>query len=237
MFSSYTGVGKFGRRGEISASGIVVSKMTLFLNPNSPASYPGSGSTWTDLAGTADNITLVNSPAFTSGSPSYFTFNNASTQYGTGSATNILPSTAYTKSVYFYLNSQTDNNLISSLNGGHYMFFAGGLTLYAGHSNVQPYFGAGAFGSTNTLSLNTWYYAAVTYSTTNGIKLYINGVLNNSNASFTAHTGDGSVNLACFGAGGNLLNGRLGHVFCYRKELSAGEVLQNFNSTKSLYGL
>jgi hypothetical protein len=235
VLSTVNGVGKFGRR-RVIAAGVVTDSMTLHLNANNAASYPGSGSTWFDLAGTADNITLVNSPAFTSGTPSYFTF-NGSTQYGSGSAANILPSAAYTKSVWFYLNAYYDNNLISSDSGGHFMYFGPSphTTLWAGHSNVTPFSGPGAFGSTYTLSLNTWYYAAVTYSIANGIKLYINGVLNNSTA-MSAHTGNGSVNIAAFATGNNL-NGRIAQVFCYSKELSATEVLQNFNSTKAIYGL
>ena len=68
----------------LSSAGLVTDGLTLNLDAGDSASYPGSGSTWTDLAGTADNITLVNSPTYTSGTPAYFTF-NGSNQYGTGS--------------------------------------------------------------------------------------------------------------------------------------------------------
>jgi hypothetical protein len=36
---------------------------------------------------------------------------------------------------------------------------------------------------------------------------------------------------------GNLLNGRVGQVLCYGAELTAAQVLQNFNATKATYGL
>ena len=145
-----------------------------------------------------------------------------------------MPANAYTKSVWFYLNSYADNNLVSSATGGHFLFTAGTSTLYAGHANVMPYNG---FGSVTSLSLNTWYYAAVTFSTSAGIKLYINGALDNSNAGFTtAHAGDGSVNIGRFGVG-NYLNGRVGDVFCYDRALTDSEILQNFNATKATYGL
>ena len=60
---------------------LVTSGLTLQLDAGNSSSYPGSGTTWTDLAGTQQNITLVNSPTFTSGTPAYFTFNGSS-QYG-----------------------------------------------------------------------------------------------------------------------------------------------------------
>lgn len=214
-----------------SGPAVVTSGLTMQLDS---ALYPGSGATWADVSGNGANQTLVNAPAYTPGTPSYFTF-NGSNQYSTGSTANVVPASAYTKSVWFYFNSNTDNNLVSSATGGHFMFTASSSTLYAGHANVFPYNG---FGSLSSISLNTWYYAAVTFSISAGIKIYINGVLDNSNAGFTtAHTGDGSTNLACFAPGGNLLNGRIAEVFCYSRVLSDAEVLQNFNATRSRYGI
>ena len=211
----------------------VTSGLTLHLDAANTTSYSGSGSTWTDLAGTADNITLVGSPTFTSGTPSYFTFNGSS-QYGTGSGTNVVPSTTYTKSVWFYLNGYGDNNLVSSATGGHFMFMASTNKLYCGHANWGVYT---AFPSSANLSLSTWYNATLTFSTTDGMKLYINGSLDNTyTANKTARGGNGSTNIATFG-GGNLLNGRISHVLCYDRELTSSEVTQNFDAIKSRYGL
>ena len=216
-----------------TAAAVVTLGLTLHLDAANTTSYSGSGSTWTDLAGTADNITLVNSPTFTSGTPSYFTF-NGTTQYGTGSGTNVVPSTVYTKSVWFYLNGYGDNNLVSSATGGHFMFMASTNKLYCGHANWGVYT---AFESVASLSLSTWYNATLTFSTTNGMKLYINGSLDNTyTANKTARGGNGSTNIATFG-GGNLLNGRISHVLCYDRELTSSEVTQNFDAIKSRYGL
>ncbi len=212
---------------------IATSGLTLHLDAANTTSYSGSGSTWTDLAGTEDNITLVNSPTFTSGTPSYFTF-NGSNQRGTGSGTNVVPSTAYTKSVWFYLNSFTDNNLVSSDTGGHFMYMAGTTKLYCGHANWGVYT---AFPSSANLSLSTWYNATLTFSTTNGMKLYLNGALDSSyTANKTAHGGNGSTNIAAFGVG-NFLNGRISHVMCYNREITSTEVQDNYNALKARFGL
>ena len=216
--------------------GIVTANLSMNLDAGNSASYPGSGSTWTDLAGTADNITLVNSPTYTSGTPAYFTF-NGTTQYGTGSGTGVLPTTAYTKSVWFRINAYADNNLVSSGTGGHFMYMAGsGSTkIYCGHANWANF---QAYPSTGTISLNTWYNATLTFSTTNGMTLYFNGNQDSTyTANKTAHAGDGSTNLACYNAGGNLLNGRIAQVHCYNRALTAVEVLQNYNVYKARYGL
>jgi len=212
---------------------IVTSGLTLNIDAGNSTSYPGSGTTWFDLAGTADNITLVGSPAYTAGTPAYFTFNGA-TQYGTGSAANLLDTTAYTKSVWFQASSYVDNNLVSSDTGGHFMYMSGSSKLYCGHANWPVY---SAYPSTATINLNTWYNAALTFSTTNGMVLYINGSQDSTYiANKTARSGDGSTNIACFGAGGNLLNGRLSQVLLYNRELTAAEVLQNYRALAWRYG-
>ena len=213
---------------------VVTSDLTMRLDAADENSYPGSGTTWYDLAGTQDNITLVNSPTYTSTAPGYFTF-NGSNQRGSGTSPGLLPQTSYTKSVWFYLNAIADNNLVSSNVGGHFMFFgAATSTMYCGHVNWPVYT---VFPSTTTFSTNTWYCATLTFNTTDGMVLYINGVQNATyTANKAAHSGDGSTNIAAFSTG-NLLNGRIAKVYTYSRSLTAAEVLQNYSADKSQFGL
>ena len=216
---------------------LVFENLTLRLDAGNSDSYPGSGTTWTDIAGTQQNITLVNSPTYTSGTPAYFTF-NGSNQRGSGTGA-VLSSTSYTKSVWFYLNAYDDNNIVSSATGGHYMFFGNAsdrTKLYAGNSNwtVPDYLSH--LQSTTSFSLNTWYNATIIFNTTDGMKLYVNGTLDATYTTVkTAYTGDGSTNIAAFGTG-NLLNGRISKVYCYNRSLTSSEVLQNYNFDKSIFG-
>lgn len=218
-----------------SYQGLVTSGLTLKLDAADSNSYSGSGTTWYDLVSPQQNITLVNSPTYTSGVPSYFTF-NGSNQRGSGAgATGVLPQTSYTKSVWFYLNSYQDNNVLSSNTGGHYMFFQGTNKMYNGHSNWAGF--PSNYPSTATFSLNKWYNVALTFNTTDGMKLYINGQLDSTYTTIkTAYTGDGSTNVACYSPGGNLLNGRVSKVYCYNRSLTSDEVLQNYNADKGVFG-
>jgi hypothetical protein len=211
---------------------IVTDGLTLRLDTGNLDSYPGNGDTWTDIAGTEDNITLINSPTYTSGTPAYFTFNGYS-QFGVSSGA-VLTNTTYTKSVWFYLNATADNNLVSSDTGGHFMYFAGGSKLYSGHADWENY---QVYPSTANFSLSTWYNATLTFNTTDGMVLYINGVQDSTyTANKNAHGGDSSTNIATYG-GGNLLNGRIAKVYCYNRSLTSAEVLQNYNFDKSQFGL
>jgi hypothetical protein len=214
----------------------VLSNLTMYLNADDSASYPGTGSTWYDISGNNADIALTGSPTFTSGTPAYFTFNGTS-QAGTGSTTGVLSNSSYTKSLWFYLNGYNDNNFSSSAAGGHFMYMGpGGAThkIYCGHTDWPDYT---VFPSTTTFNLSTWYYVAVTFDTTVGMTLYVNGV---QDATYTANksafTGNGSTNIATFNGVGNWLNGRISKTFFYNKRLTSTEVLQNYNSTKAEYG-
>lgn len=215
--------------------GVVTNGLTSLLDAGFTPSYPTTGSSLYDLSGLGADISLSNTPAFTLGSPSYLSF-NGSNQYGTGSTTNVLSASAYTKSVWFNLNSYVDNNLVSSEAGGHYMFLSGGNKIYSGNSNWAGF--PSNFPSTATISLNTWYNATLTFNTTDGMKLYINGTLDSSYTAIkTAFTGNGSVNIGCYAAGGNLLNGKISQVMLYNRSISASEVSQNYNALKGRFGL
>lgn len=220
-----------GRYGLPTMNRIVDSGLVLKLDAGDVSSYSGSGTTWTDIATPAQNITLVGSPTYTSSSPSYFTFNGTN-QYGLGSGS-VIPTTSYTKSVWFYINGYQDNNLVSG--DGHFIYmYAGANRIYSGHANWPSFI---AYPSTGTINLNTWYNVALTFNTTDGMVLYINGVQDSTyTANKSAHPGTGTVNVGTY-SGGNLLNGRISKVYCYNRSLTSAEVLLNYNADKSLFGL
>lgn len=214
---------------------IPISGLLLNLDASNSNSYPGSGNTWYDLADspTANNATLVNTPTYSTNNGGYFNFAKASSESATVSGINLVPSAAYTKAVWFNLTDTTsDNNLVSSATGGHFMFFASTNKLLCGHANVLPY---DAFASVTTISAGVWYLAVLTYTTADGMKLYINGAFDSS-FSIIAHTGDGSTNIGRFGAG-NFLNGNIAQVLTYNRAITSDEVTKLYNATKSRYGL
>lgn len=220
-----------------NASGLVEGRpwfgsLTLKLDAGS---YSGSGTTWYDLSGNSADITLANSPSYSSGTPSYFAFNGTN-QYGTGSKTNVIPTTAYSKSVWFYLNGYQDNNIVSG--DGHFIYMGPQANvdrkIYCGHANWPSFV---AFPSAATINLNTWYNVTLTFNTANGMTLYINGALDSTyTANKSAHPGTGTVNIANY-SGGNLLNGRIAEALCYNRAITATEALQIFNASKSKFGL
>jgi hypothetical protein len=216
---------------DLTANDIFVNDgLVLKLDASDLSSYPTTGTIWYDLAGTQQNVTLYNTPTFTSGIPSYFTFNGTN-EYGLGSGS-VLPTTGYTKSVWVYLNGYQDNNMVSG--DGHFMFMGANPSvdrkIYCGHSDWGSYV---AYPSTSTIDLNTWYNITLTFNTTDGMKLYINGVLDSTyTINKNPHPGSGTINVGTFN-GGNLLNGRIAKVYCHNRSLTSTEVQQIYNLDKS----
>ena len=60
-----------------SGTGIVTSGLVLHLDAGDSNSYPGSGTTWSDLSDTGDDFTLINSPSFSSDHGGEFLFENS----------------------------------------------------------------------------------------------------------------------------------------------------------------
>lgn len=221
---------------EFTGIPIVSSNLTMWIDFVQSSSYSGTGSTVNDLSsyGNAD-ITLYNSPTFyprDSGGAMAF---NGSNQYGIGSGTPLNP-TAYTKSFWFNLSSYTgNNNTVSSFAGGHFCYFATTNKLHCGHSDWSNYL---AYPSSQSFNLYQWYHITLTFNTTSGMYLYVNGSYDsNYSAILTQVPGTGQVDIACYNAGFNLLTGRIGQVMIYNRVLTASEILQNFNATRIRYGV
>ncbi len=218
--------------------GFVTNDLLLMLDANETSSYPGSGTTWYDIAGSSQNMTLVNSPTFVSGTVSYFDF-NGTTQFATGTGVTV-PTTAYTKSVWVWIDAFGENNIVSGFDGigGHFLFMgsAAYTKIFVGHHNQGVLFTS--YQSSASISLNTWYNVTVTFNTADGMKIYINGQLDSSHNMKIAHTGSGNTNLACYSnSGGNQLNGRISKVYTYGRALSESEVEQNFFYDREKFGI
>jgi hypothetical protein len=203
--------------------------LVLSLDASDRNSYPGSGTTWTDLSGNGNNGTLVNGPTFNSANGGSIVFDGTNDYANFG---NIMPSAAYTKCIFFNISNLTAaNNLISGGSGGtHYFYPAGGIYLRAGH------FQGAELVSNTPIVANTWYYGALTFSTTLGFLMYQNGINVANNASTNTFTGGNIVYIGSY-AGGNLLNGAVASAQVYNRVLSPQEIAQNYNAIKSRFNL
>ena len=207
--------------------------LVLHLDAGNTRSYPGSGNTVYDLSGSGNTSALTNGPTYLSSNLGAFVLDGSNDYILVNSQANILSKTAYTKIAYIYIsNFSTVNNIISGgFSGQHAFWMFGTDKLNAGHNGAWNT----VVGATS-LSLNTWYFAAVTYSDSTGWKLYLNGREDGTSATTTTFNGNQEIVIGAYSSGNNF-TGRIASVQVYNRALTASEIVQNYNATKRRYGL
>jgi hypothetical protein len=210
---------------------IVTDGLQVFLDAGNTRSYPGTGNTAYDLSGLGNTSALTNGPTFNSSNLGAFVLDGSNDYILVNSQANILSKTAYTKIAYIYIsNFSTVNNIISGgFSGQHAFWMFGTNKLNAGHNGAWNT----VVGATS-LSLNTWYFAAVTYSDSTGWKLYLNGREDGTSATTTTFTGNQEIVIGAYSSGNNF-TGRISNIQVYNRALTATEIFQNYHATKGRY--
>lgn len=205
---------------------IITSGLTMMMDAGFTASFPNGGTSIFDVSGNDYVGNMINGPSWSnSGTTSFINFDGSDDYILVSNNANILSKNSYTKIVWFNASTfSTANNIISGGNSGQHAFWLAGTDkLNAGHngnwSTVQ---------STSILSLNTWYYGAVTFDTTNGWKLYLNGAQESTSSSTATFNGESEILIGAYGNASNLFTGKIANSIVYNRVLSQSEILQNY---------
>jgi hypothetical protein len=220
---------------------IVNSGLVLYLDGNSPNSFDRfSGTTaWRDISGNAtqNNGTLVNGPAHSTDGSGSIIF-DGSNDYVT--LTSNIVNTVYSIDMWYKMGTN-DASFGYFISSG-----ANGLAINEGGSLSGQTFGTFYYfnGSTatnlaNIPSTTAWNHIVVIISTsTNNIKIYGNG--NTTPLSNTTVTSMSTTitNIGRYITGnGNFLKGNLASFKVYNRALTETEIVQNYNATKTRFGL
>ena len=222
-----------------SAAGpnIITDGLVLHLDAANTNSYPGSGTTWTDISGKGNNGTLTNGPTFSSddggsidldGSDDCTTISSSNDfAYGTGD---------FTWEVWARADGFGSNNYLleHGSNGGTLAFGAPGNRYYNSTVGSGSVLYSTGFGS---MSSNVWYHLVATRISGTTF-LYKNTVLTAS-ASDSHNFAAQSVLLGKYGgSNSNYWNGKISNVKIYKgKGLTATEVKQNYKALRGRYGI
>jgi len=222
---------------------INTNELILYLDAANVASYPGTGTTWRDLSGNNNNFSLINGPTFSAANLGSIVFDGADDYLQISSL------------VWDYNNNFTIQFWFtpSSLGGanGYGLFFNGttgsntNRVQIAGNSDGSVYLntvgssvGDVFTSSSGLVTTGNWYnFAAVRNSGV--ITVYLNGVLVASGNVNYAVSQQSNLYVGFIRSSGALwyLNGRMSSILINNRSLSVNEVLQNYNATKSRFGL
>lgn len=212
---------------------IVTNGLVLALDAGNTKSYPGSGTTWTDLSGSALNGTL-NGPTYNSDNLGNLIF-DGSNDTVTTSSTTISLTAGFTAMMGIKWNN---------FGGGSFQFNAapGFINFYNGNSSNLRWetYQGNATSSTQSLSTGKIYFVAGTFSgvasngSTGTAKIYINGTLDKTATLAAAASITSSFTL---GEYAGYTNGTIYNFIFYNRELIAAEIQQNFNALRGRFGL
>jgi len=234
-----------------STASLITTNLVLHLDASNSSSYSGSGTTWSDLSGDGNDLTLTNGPTFTSDNGGAIVFdgtndyaasplNQSFFQFGTGD---------YTLGIWVKFDSVSNFEGFLSCGPGN----TSGAWQF-GHSGTKFRYRLGTGGTnidctaTQTRNLDQWYYIVVVNDRSeNECKLYVDGSIDKTSGTNSTW---GSSNVGvftatdvknCFNVGRNrnqnlFLDGAVAQVHVYKgKALTASEVLTNYNATKANY--
>lgn len=219
-----------------SGQKIVTNGLVLHLDAAQLRSYPGSGTTWTDLSGNGYNGSLVNGPTFNSANGGSIVFDGTNDFVDFTSDSNLLPTDGLTVEVWFKTGIK-DRFIVAKSS----VAATNGYNL-CGMSNdkIQLIVNSVSVDSVTNITNNVWTNCTATWIPSTSMTLYLNGSQNaiNTTSIPAAIINPNSVIEICRRDGiRDYWNGNVSIVRIYNRALSATEVLQNYNATKSRYGL
>lgn len=225
---------------------IVTNGLVLCLDAGNTKSYPGSGTTWTDLSRSGNNGTLTNGPTFSSGNGGSIVFDGAN-DYVAIPSSSLVSGSQMTFDVWnFGISAQASSIVYFTNAAGHRL-----LNIHLPYESNNIFFDAGngsgnigpwdrIFKTATNPEYQGWHYWSFTKNSVAGtMRIYRDGELWHSGTGLTAPIGAASVNGNLGGAVdlGIYHIGRIGSAKLYSRELSASEVRQNYNATKGRFKL
>ena len=241
------GISMDGGAAPAATSDVVTTGLVLNLDAGNSASYPGSGSTWTDTVG-SKAFTLFNGPTYNSANGGYINFVAASSQYGYATSFDSAL-TQYTVEVWHLFNGTLTGAAPVLFGEGRstpYSNFMMGTT--AGRTSplkIQGGFWNGAWQQSVADPVgdyyqpaNGWYQFVNTYDGAQ-IKFYANNTLQitKTPSNFTIGTSGLGLNIMRRQDVFNYWGGGVSIIRVYNTALSAAEIEQNWNANKVRFGL
>ena len=225
---------------------IVKDGLVLDLDAAKKDSYPRTGTVWNDVSGNNYYGTLTNGPTYDSSMGGNIVFDGSNDYISIiDGYTNIIKNNNnWTVSLWFKANDLSNYPVLLSVGTGQLSYYD--LFLEVGPNQVYFAAGGGAgvnflYNPSTTLTTNTIYNITFIKTGTTTGKVYVNGseislitfgtglgAMPNSNADFKI--GD-------FKSSGYTLNGNIYQTLIYNRSLSSTEILQNYNATKTRFGL
>ena len=221
---------------------IVTDGLVFCVDAGDKMSYPGAGTTWTDLSKNRNNGTLTNGPTFNSANRGSIVFD------GTNDYVSITRNSSITPNYisvcgWIKINSKSSNQFLlalpRSVNGGasYMMYYSLSLDGFVAYARTNS---TGTIQTTSTFSPDTgrWYSLCMTSNGSNLI-LFIDGEFEAS-LSFSSvleYSGSTVLRIGSYDNQGTptYTNGNIALTQIYNRALTPDEIRQNYNATRGRF--
>ena len=228
------------------APNIVTDGLVLYLDAANVKSYVSGSTTWTDVSGNGRGGNLIGSASFTTGPEAFNTNCTTITNIGyltPSSQITFADASSYTFDFWVKMRASAQVTGHSLLGRGSTSPW---LPIYTGSTSGLDWYlrfrdSTGVYNDFSTITdtnIQNWTNVTVTADTSRNLSLYVNGVFRQTivlttSLFFVSRIAGG------YSSGGNQYNwqGSLASSKFYNRTLSATEALQNYNATKTRFGL
>jgi hypothetical protein len=218
-------------------TGVVTDGLVLALDAANTFSYPGSGTTWTDLSVNGNNGTLVNGVGYNGSNGGSLSFDGVDDYIST-------PVAGTFSQITFEFMGFFDDPTLNTLSREESAFgdwtnnrvhFG---TRWTGSSAGMHFNVNGTWNTTPTTNLiYGWNHYLLIYDTVNNLKrVYLNNILSSS----VGTNGNMVIGNFRIGVATNLnkyYRGNIANFKIYNKALTAAEISQNFNALRGRFGI
>ena len=220
----------------------------LHLDAGNTSSYPGTGTTWTDLSGNGNNGILTNGPIYSSNNGGGIVFDGVDdfVNCGTGSTLNL--STSGSLSVWASISNYSGSSNYWAIagkgakdgfdtNGYTIWFYTGYVPIGTGSGSVYGHIANrtpvehltdGCYFGSDTVLGNTIHNYVLTWDSTT-VSTYLDGVLIQATP-YSYGAGDTTSVPFKIGSGPNdrYMNGSVYQVAVYNRTITTTELIQNY---------
>jgi hypothetical protein len=223
--------------GSWSSPKIVRDGLVLYLDANAPNSYSPyfAPTTWKDLSNNSNNGTLTNGPTYNSANGGSIVFDGVDDYVDIGIKSTLQPQ-SITLSVWFKIaNNVPVGTLLRNRTYGWALTVSGSTA----SSNIYTSVSNQILATPSNISTGSYNNITLTYSNStyyqylNGTQTYTTSSATNSIYYVSNYVGIGRD----ANAASSFFTGNIGQVLIYNRALSATEILQNYNATKTRFGL
>ena len=231
----------------IHSPNVVTNGIVACWDAGSRASYPGAGTTITDLAaveGGVSNGTLTDGPTFDSANLGSIDFDGTDDYIDVGNGGKLQITSVITLATWYRTDDDGNGTMVAKWSGGER-----GYKMRINGGQMQTLFSSD--GSTNTVTLtdpstsndNVWHYAVATNDGSGGANtalLYVDGILVDSDTGVSAiynSSADLYIGDQDQPSGPQPYEGLIAHVAIYNVALSAEDVAQNYHALRKRFGV